>query len=85
MNEILNVNDYFYDKFEIPWRKLINYIFKQYTDGMISEDMLNEFLIKYKIKWLFLILMLMNKKSFGLGYGIRNSFLLVYTNIAKAI
>jgi len=50
LNEILNVNDYFYDKFEIPWRKLINYIFKQYTDGMISEDMLNEFLIKYKIK-----------------------------------
>jgi hypothetical protein len=50
LNEILNVNDYFYDKFEKPWRKLIHYIFKQYTDGMISEDMLNEFLIKYKIK-----------------------------------
>ena len=26
----------------MPYRKLIQFIFKQYTDGMISEEMLEE-------------------------------------------
>jgi len=29
--------DMFYEKFETPWRKLIRYIFKQYTNGMNYE------------------------------------------------
>ena len=37
----------FNNKFEDPWRKLIQYIFKQYTDGMISEEILEIFLMKY--------------------------------------
>jgi hypothetical protein len=36
----------FNNKFKDPWRKLIQYIFKQYTDGMISE-VLEIFLMKY--------------------------------------
>jgi hypothetical protein len=28
----------FENKFETPWRKLIQYIFKQYTDGMNLEE-----------------------------------------------
>ena len=34
--ESLNVG-IFHDKFEMPWRKLIQFIFKQYIDGMNTE------------------------------------------------
>ena len=36
LEEILNVSN-FLEKFEIPWRKLIQFIFKQYKDGMKFE------------------------------------------------
>ena len=37
LEQSLNVS-LFQQKFEIPWRKLIQYIFKQYTDGMNFEE-----------------------------------------------
>ncbi len=37
LEESLNVS-VFHEKFENPWRKLIQYIFKQYTDGMNFEE-----------------------------------------------
>ena len=37
LDEILSVAT-FQNKFETPWRKLIQYIFKQYTDGMNLEE-----------------------------------------------
>jgi len=38
----LNI-DVFHDKFENPWRKLIQYIFKKYTDGIMDiEEMLED-------------------------------------------
>jgi hypothetical protein len=36
LEDILNVSN-FHDKFENPWRKLIQFIFKQYSDGMNFE------------------------------------------------
>lgn len=33
----LNVGILFQEKFETPWRKLIQFIFKHYTDGMDFE------------------------------------------------
>jgi hypothetical protein len=36
LEEILNVS-IFQEKFEIPWRKLVQFIFKQYSDGMKFE------------------------------------------------
>ncbi len=36
LGEILDVSN-FQDKFENPWRKLIQFLFKQYSDGMNFE------------------------------------------------
>ena len=33
----------FDEKFETPWRKLIHYIFKQYTEGMNFEELIDDF------------------------------------------
>jgi hypothetical protein len=42
LEEILNIG-LFHDKFENPWRKLIQYIFKKYTDGIMDiEEMLED-------------------------------------------
>ena len=37
LDEILNVSN-FHEKFENPWRKLIQFIFKKYTEGMNFEQ-----------------------------------------------
>jgi hypothetical protein len=42
LEEYLNVDHLFHGKFEMPWRKLIQFIFKQYTDGMNSTEELKE-------------------------------------------
>jgi hypothetical protein len=44
LEECLNFKK-FQDKFEAPWRNLIQFIFKKYKDGMISEEILDEDLI----------------------------------------
>ena len=44
LEESLDVSLLFKAKFEAPWRKLIQYIFKKYTDGMSSEEMCEDFL-----------------------------------------
>ena len=32
----------FEEKFEIPWRKLIQFVFKKYKDGMVCEKFISE-------------------------------------------
>ena len=41
LEESLDVS-VFDEKFENPWRKLIQYIFKQYSNGMNFEEMIDD-------------------------------------------
>ena len=46
LEESLNFNK-FHEKFEMPWRKLIQYIFKLYADGMYNQELLVKIVDKY--------------------------------------
>ena len=44
-------NDLFNEKFEKPWRKLIQYVFKQYTDGINFEKLEDKKCLGVKINF----------------------------------